>query len=166
MAETAQPQKRMPGWCLPVGIGCGVVVLLIVGGCGALFLVGMKKIKELPPYKMSLDLVRQNEQAVEALGEPIEGSIAMQGDLKDTGLVGNADLIIPISGPKGKGSMFVTAIEAGGIWQIEALSVQLEDGTIIEILPAEGVPPEEPPAEPWPPAVPPVDTAVGAEPAV
>jgi hypothetical protein len=50
----------------------------------------------------------------------------ISGQLHGNGSTGNADLSIPISGPKGKGSLRAVAYQRGGVWRFTSLQVSSE----------------------------------------
>ena len=65
---------------------------------------------------------RANPEVVAALGEPIESGLLISGSINVEGSGGNVDVSIPISGPKGSGTLYVVGTRIG-----RALAV-LQDG--------------------------------------
>ena len=45
--------------------------------------------------------------------------------MQTSGSSGEADLMVPITGPKGEGKLYVMAEKQGGVWQYELLQVEL-----------------------------------------
>jgi len=107
-------------------IGCGVMVLLIVGlvvGVGGL---AFFSISRSDVFQDSLERARACPDVVAVLGEPIEAGLIPQGSLSITGESGDADLAIPISGPEGEATLYVVATKRAGVWEYSVCEVQLE----------------------------------------
>lgn len=77
------------------------------------------------PYTKGLATARANASVVAALGDPVKPGLFPAGTINTTGASGHADLAIPLSGPKGRGTLFVTADETAGRWTIEVLEVEV-----------------------------------------
>jgi hypothetical protein len=67
-----------------------------------------------------------NSQVCEQMGEPMKPSRFLSGQLQGNGSTGNANLSIPISGPKGKGSIRAVACQSGGVWRFTYLQVSID----------------------------------------
>jgi hypothetical protein len=64
-----------------------------------------------------------------ALGSPVEpGLFTYSGNISDAGPIGHAEVVFPISGPKGSGTVYLVADKSGGKWEFKVLEVTL-DGT-------------------------------------
>ena len=100
---------------LPIIVCCGGVTA-IVGG-----VFGM--IKSSEPYKYALAQAQSNPQVTAALGTPIEAGFFAGGNINLNNDDGAADLVIPIKGPKGSGTLFVTATKTDGVWTYQTLEV-------------------------------------------
>ena len=135
--QPQQPQQkgcvgRNWKWALPVGcLGLIVVGVAIIGG---IFFFAMSALKSSEVYKGALERARANPQAVEALGEPIKDGWLVQGNINFTGASGNANLQIPVSGPKKSGTIVVQAIYENGAWMYENLDLSVEGGATIPLL--------------------------------
>jgi hypothetical protein len=62
---------------------------------------------------------------VAALGEPIESGWWITGSINVSGSSGNVDVAIPISGPKGSGTLYVVGTRSAGRWQYSTMEVEL-----------------------------------------
>jgi len=83
-----------------VGLGLwGVVLVLITGAT----VWGMMAIKNSEPFIVAMDTVRKHPASSAVLGQPVEPSFLVGGEIKVSGPKGNADLSFGVSGPKGKG---------------------------------------------------------------
>ena len=75
--------------------------------------------------------------AVEALGAPIEEGLLVMGNINLSGSSGEADLTIPLSGPKGNGTLYVVARKSAGQWTFSQLVLVVsESGDRIDLLAA------------------------------
>jgi hypothetical protein len=62
------------------------------------------------------------------MGSPLVEGWFVTGDFGEHGPSGHAHLSIPISGPRGKGTIYVVGSKSTGEWQFSTLLVQ-PDGT-------------------------------------
>jgi hypothetical protein len=73
---------------------------------------------------------------VAALGSPIDEGWYLSGTTNVNGASGDADLSIPISGPKGKGTIYAVATKSAGEWTYSKLMVKIEStGATIDLAP-------------------------------
>jgi hypothetical protein len=61
-----------------------------------------------------------------ALGEPIVQGMWMSGNISTVNDRGQANITIPISGPKGSGSIHAVATKANGVWTFSVLTVRVD----------------------------------------
>ena len=61
----------------------------------------------------------------EAIGQPIEPGLFVNGQFSTSGDNGEAKLLIPISGPKGDAQILVEATKRSGRWTFSVLTVQI-----------------------------------------
>ena len=108
-------------WMLPVGcLGLLLGVAALVGG---IFFVAMSAIKSSEVYKGALGVVQTHPAAIERLGQPITDGWFVSGNIKFDGTGGNANFAIPVSGPKGSGTLHVRAVSPDGAWMYERLDL-------------------------------------------
>jgi hypothetical protein len=115
----------------------GIVLAIAVFGAGILGLVSgiSKVIKSSEPYRTALARAKANENVVAALGTPIEEGFP-QGSVNTNNDTGDADLSVPISGPKGKGTLYVVGKRSGGAWSYSKMSVTITgSGETIDLSP-------------------------------
>lgn len=146
--ENLAPNQPRPGWWNRnwkwlVPTGCclapliGIVLAVAVFGIGIFGLVtGVSKmIKSSEPYQTALGRAKADQNVVAALGTPIEGGFAM-GSVNTHNDTGDADLTIPITGPKGSGTIYVVGKRSGGEWSYSKLQVKIEStGETIDLGP-------------------------------
>ena len=62
----------------------------------------------------------------------------LSGKTNVNGASGEADLAIPVSGPKGKGTLYVVAAKSAGRWSYTTLVVEVaKTGGRIDLLPSD-----------------------------
>ena len=82
--------------------------------------------KSTDVYKSALARVVAHPSIIEALGSPIKAGFLVSGNTDVNGASGQANLSIPISGPKGKGTVYVAAVKSLGEWNYSGLVVEIE----------------------------------------
>jgi hypothetical protein len=121
-------EKKSWGVWKWIGCGCGgclVAILLVVGLIAAIGGLAFVGLKQADAYKLALERAQNNPQVQAALGEPIEAGLLVSGSVNISGPTGSADISIPISGPKGKGTIYVVATKSAGQWEFSTLEVEI-----------------------------------------
>ena len=90
-------------------LGCFTAALLFVIFVGSILVIVFSAMKSTDVYKDALARARADPAVIEALGSPIKDGFLMSGNTNVNGAAGEANLAIPISGPKGKGTIYVSA---------------------------------------------------------
>ena len=101
-------------WALPVGC-LGTIVLtamMFVGIFGFVFAI----MKSNDAYRIGVEKAKHSPEVVALLGSPIREGIFITGNVNVTGASGNASLAIPLSGPKGKATLYLQANKIEGEW--------------------------------------------------
>jgi len=103
-------------WAVPtfVLVTIGVFVWALVG-----FVMGAFRSSYV--YQEALARARAHPAVVEQLGTPIEPGRFVSGNLSVSGANGEADLAIPLSGPKGRGTLYARAMKPAGEWRFSML---------------------------------------------
>jgi hypothetical protein len=114
-------------WFIPVGCLSVVVMAVAVVAAGIYFVFGA--IKSSDVYQQALAKTRSNPAVVRELGEPIEAGWRISGSINVSNDSGNADVRIPVSGPKKSGAVYATAIKKQGKWDFSTLEVEIEGDT-------------------------------------
>lgn len=121
-------------WFVPVGC-LGSLVLLAAFIAGIFFLVfGMMKASGV--YEEALARATADPAVVEALGDPIEDGLFVSGNIDISNSSGDANLAIPLSGPRASGTLYAEAVRSQGEWEFTGLVLKLDDppGGRIELL--------------------------------
>ena len=111
-------------WVVPVGC---LLPVLFVGGCGLVvfwFATGIMKQSEA--YKIALARAQADPAVIEAIGSPISQTGIMSGNSNVNGAIGEANLSIPLSGPKGKATLYVEAKKSADTWFFQSMVVKIE----------------------------------------
>ncbi|MCL4395012.1 MAG: cytochrome c oxidase assembly factor 1 family protein [Chloroflexi bacterium] len=114
--------------CLGVG-GCisGILVILVVAMIvGGVFYLIMGSFKSSPVYLEAMKAAQANPDVVQALGSPIQSGLLVTGSISEQGISGDASLVIPISGPRGNGTLYASARKGNGVWRFYTLAVQVD----------------------------------------
>ena len=105
-----------------------LVTLLLLCGGGIFAVVSMVfgLLKSSEPFKEALVRANASEEVQTALGTPVETGFVVGGSVQLNNDSGTATLDIPVTGPKGKGSIHVDATKAAGTWTYSAMDVTVE----------------------------------------
>src|SRR5437762_11121278 len=75
--------------------------------------------------KESMARTKADHAVTEALGSPIKDGFLVSVNTNVNGASGESNLAIPISGPKGKGTIYVSANKSLGRWNYSGLVVEV-----------------------------------------
>jgi hypothetical protein len=134
------PPPSQPGWWNRnwkwfVPVGCLGLIAIFCGFIALLVVVVMGSMKNSDAYKMALAKAQQNPVVQQKLGTPIQASTFVGGSINVEGTSGKADLTIPISGPKGKGAIYVDATKFANEWKFNRLEVGFDgDAQRVDLL--------------------------------
>ena len=106
-------------------LGCFSMVVLFVGFIAAVALIAFSAMKSTDVYKDALARAKAHPAVIEALGSPITEGFLVSGNTNVNGASGEANLSIPISGPKGKGTIYVAASKSLGRWNYSGLIMEI-----------------------------------------
>lgn len=118
---------RFGRWRAPRFVGCLVlpfVLCLLALIFGLLFIL----MRSSAVYQGAVDELRSDPAAVRALGEPIRPGLFWSGSISTSGSTGYANLAIPVSGPRGRGTLHVSARKSDDGWSYTQLRLTLKDG--------------------------------------
>jgi len=126
-------------WFWVVPVGCLVPLVCCCGGPALIGVGAMASIKASDPYKEAVARAKQSPAVQEALGTPIQEGFLIQGNLNVHNADGEADLTIPLSGPKGSGTVHVVGTKAAGKWTYTTMEVDVAgSGAHIDLLAEKG----------------------------
>ena len=107
-------------------MGCLTFIGLIVAFVALLVVVIFGAMKSTDVYKEAVNRAKANSEVTEALGTPLKEGMFLSGNTNVNGGSGDADLSIPISGPKGSGTIYVKAQKSAGKWTYSTLEVEVK----------------------------------------
>jgi len=143
-----------------------VLVVFPIAILGSVFAA----IRSSDAAKESLLRAQSNPLVVQELGAPIEEGWLVAGNINVSGTSGDADLAVPISGPKAKGKIYVIAHKSAGVWSYSVMTAAIDGSDqrinlLSEVMPrAEVAPPQGAPVQP-PQGTSPVETTQATSPA-
>ena len=116
--------EQHPQWKIP--LGC-LTLLFLIAVFGLLTMtIITTSFRSSDVYKQALVKAAESQQVRDLMGEPIRAAWLISGDLHVNGSTGNANLSIPISGPRGKGVIRAVAFKSEGVWRFTYLKVKVE----------------------------------------
>ncbi|PYK13240.1 MAG: hypothetical protein DME65_02575 [Verrucomicrobia bacterium] len=115
--------KRNWKWFVPVG--CLSTLVLFGAFIVSIALIVFSAMKSTDVYKGALARAQAHPSVVESLGSPIKERFLVSGNTDVNGASGEANLSIPISGPNGKGTIYVAANKSLGQWNYSGLIVEI-----------------------------------------
>jgi hypothetical protein len=115
--------ERNPKWKIP--LGCLTLLILVGGFVTGLLTVIVTSFHHSDAYQQAIALASENTQVREQLGQPMKPGWFTSGNISINGSTGDANLVIPISGPRGKGTIRAAA-KKSGTWKFTSLTVTIE----------------------------------------
>lgn len=126
---TSEPPRRnwfQRNWKWFVPCGCLTLLALFAGFILVVVAGAFGVIKSSEVVKDGVRRAQENPDVLLALGEPIKEGWWITGSINTSGPTGNADVSIPLKGPKGKGTLYIVAYKEAGEWNYERLEVEVE----------------------------------------
>ena len=85
--------------------------------------------------QLAMQSMQSNSAAIERLGTPIKKGLVISGSIETSGPSGHADIAIPVSGPKAKGTLYAVGAKSAGIWKFETLQLAVKgDSNRVDLL--------------------------------
>jgi len=124
-------------WFIPVG--CLGFLAIFTGFVALIVTIVFGMMKSSDVYKDALAAARSDAAVEIALGNPIEEGLFVMGNIDISGSSGQADLAIPISGPRDKGTIYAVAEKSAGRWTFSTLVVEIKtSGEKIDLMKKKG----------------------------
>lgn len=123
-----EPRKNwwQRNWKWFVPTGCLSLIAVFIIFIVAMFFTVTSMLKESTPYVDAFENATTNSYVIEQLGEPIEQSALIQGQISVSNNDGDADIRIPLKGPKGEALLHVVGQKHDGKWTYSKMSVTIE----------------------------------------
>jgi Cytochrome oxidase complex assembly protein 1 len=122
---TSKPNWWNRNWKWFVPLGCFTVAVLFFAFVGSILVIVFSAMKSTNVYKEAFSRAKADPAVIEALGSPIKDGFLVSGNTNVNGASGESNLAIPISGPKGKGTIYVSANKSLGQWTYSGLVVEV-----------------------------------------
>lgn len=119
-------QRKWAAW------GLGLCALLLVFVVVGLIVVG-SIFKQSEPYQMAYSRMLDDERVIAYLGEPIEQSGFIEGNIETSGPHGDASMSIPVKGPDGKGVLYIKAYRTMGQWHLVDMVFHADGDEVLSI---------------------------------
>lgn len=132
MDQTQQKNWWGRNWKWVVPVGCLGSLMLLVAFVFLIVTFVFGVIKSSDVYEDALTRAREHPAVQQALGTPIEEGFIVSGNINVSGSSGEADISIPISGPRGEATIYAVARKSAGQWTYQSLTVEIE-GTAASI---------------------------------
>jgi len=110
-------------WFVPALCGAALVCTAISFAC-VMVSVSLS-MKSIGAYKAAVKRAEAEPRVTAAIGSPPKEGWFIGGSFNVNG-AGNAELAIPLSGPRAKGTIYVVAKESAGEWTFSTLVFQLD----------------------------------------
>jgi len=113
-----------------VGVLLGVALLLATGAIGFLF----HAVDNSEVCRLAVQQAQSSSVVAERLGQPIERGL-VGGSIEMSGSSGNANIGIPLVGPRGAGVLHAVAVRKVGVWKFETLELDVRgDSSPVDLL--------------------------------
>ena len=110
-------------WIIPTG--CFTLLLLGLGLIAAFVFLLFGTMKSTDVYRVALARAQANLEVQASLGTPVKAGMFLGGSINTNNGFGNANLNIPISGPRGKGTIYAVATKPAGQWIFSTLEAEV-----------------------------------------
>jgi hypothetical protein len=107
-------------WLLIALAVCGVALLF------GIFSLIVGAIRGSDVAKEAVARAQSNAVVAQRVGTPISEGWLVLGSINVSGTSGNADLAVPLSGPKGKATVYVRARKVTGKWNYNFMQAAIE----------------------------------------
>lgn len=127
MTEVVQDSWWQRNWKWFVPVGCFGFIMLALAGFAMLFALIMGGMRNAEVTQLAISMANEHAELVAAIGEPIEPRGFISGSINTSGPSGEADLAIPVVGPRGRATLYGEATRRQGQWSYQVLVAELED---------------------------------------
>jgi hypothetical protein len=119
--------------------------LAIVAGIAGVFLLSIFAVlSDSDISKLAFTTAQTDTVVQQRLGTPLKRGFFTSGSIETSGPSGRADIAIPISGPKSKGTLYAVARKSAGFWKFDTLQIAFDgDPKRVDLLANNATPPEK-----------------------
>jgi len=130
IAIPLQPAPSKTATWIKVCVGLVVVVVTMVVFGVSLWFSIEKMMRSSDVYQQAMQQAEHSPCVVAKLGTPIISKGSISGNISTQGDHGDAEMEIPIRGPKSEGSLHAVATKTDGTWSFTDLTVEYSEGQI------------------------------------
>jgi hypothetical protein len=102
-----------------------IVWLAMIAFIIVVFLAVSAAFKSSEAFKLAVDRLETNEQAIQLIGRPFSTGTP-DGKMNISGSKGNASLSFTVEGPNGRGTVYLEASKNLGQWSLQQLQLEQE----------------------------------------
>ncbi|MGH9776393.1 MAG: cytochrome c oxidase assembly factor Coa1 family protein [Candidatus Acidiferrales bacterium] len=131
MTDSKQPQPDAPpdwwsqNWKLTILAGLAALAVLSIAMAGIVYSVAVMSFRATDVYRMTMAQVRANPVVLAQIGQPLRVGWHLRYQIRTDSSEGDADFAIPISGPRGSGTVHAVAQRREGKWNFESLMLEV-----------------------------------------
>jgi hypothetical protein len=102
------------------------LIVLLGAFVAVVFTVVETSFRKSTVYKEAITRAERDPQVANRIGIPLRPSRVLQGQINVSGSSGTAHMAIPVTGPRGKATIYLDARKAAGTWEFRTLQVQFD----------------------------------------
>lgn len=121
--DSVEHFQRVPRRWAQWGVGL-LLAGLLIGGIG--YYAAYETVKSSVPIAMALRIAGDDPRVQERLGTPMRVGRLLSGTVNVEDGAGSAAMVFPVSGPRGKGTLSLSATKSAGQWTIDGLDLEME----------------------------------------
>lgn len=125
--------KKNWKWVIPLS-GCLTFIILFIIFIGSIFYSVSSAFEEIQPYEYALEKINQDQEITDELGTPIKKDGFISSDYSNDNGKKTTKLVVPVSGPKGSGTLFIEASGDGDNWIYDVIRIEIKDNENIDLL--------------------------------
>jgi len=111
-----------------------VIIIVIIIICVGILLLSFNTLRFHPVYTQGMKIIKSDPEVIALFGSPIKGGIFVPGTTREfLHGGGRVNLETSIFGPKTRGtvSIYGTQTDKGGAWQIESMTIRVNDEMVL-----------------------------------
>lgn len=122
-----EPKKNwfQRNWLWLIPTGCATLIVIFVLFIGGIIFGAVSMVKNSEPFEEALERAQRHEVVIEHLGEPLESDGLFDGNLSYSNGEKEANITVPVKGPKGKGKIKVIGSATDDTWSYEKMEIIL-----------------------------------------
>jgi hypothetical protein len=125
-----KPEPSRAWGCLKwLVLGIVAIIAIVVVGIGSVFFA----LRNSDAAHMAIERASANPLVTSALGSPLSTGWIVSGSIKVSGPTGNVDIAVPISGPRGSGTVYIRGKKEAGRWLYDQIEADIGDAKRIDL---------------------------------